>query len=295
MQEGTTVNSLRIMAALTAMTVLLLAAGAVVGGSLGMTVMLVVAILLNGISYWFSDQIVLGMYGARLVDAQAAPELLKTVTAVAQKAKMPLPAVYLIDTPVPNAFAAGRNPQHAALAVTTGLRQLLSAEELEAVLAHEMAHIKQHDTLISTIVASLAGMLTMMAHMVHWLTTLAAEREKPASDHWASMLEMLLLIILAPIAAAFIQMGISRRREFAADATSAAITGNPLALIQALYKIENHAAKEPMPEATPATAHLFIVSPFSTTANNWLLRLFSTHPTTTERILRLHEYAKRSR
>ncbi len=280
---------------LAGLTGLFLAIGAFLGGTIGMTMMLVLSLLMNFVSYWFSDRIILSMYGAREDTPQDAADLIRTVSGLVQKAKLPMPKVYVIDTDVPNAFATGRNPSHAAIAVTTSLMSTLTYEELEGVIAHELAHIKNHDTLMSTVVASVAGILTVIANITQWTTFLGiAQGENEEQNGISSLVEFIFLAFLAPLAATLIQLGISRSREFLADETGSMISGNPLALASALEKIDHYTQNKVMLEATPATSHLFIINPLNG-SSSWLKNLFSTHPRTSERIVQLTELAKRTR
>jgi heat shock protein HtpX len=288
-------NTVRTAVLLAALTGLLLAVGAFFGGTKGMTIMFVVSLLMNFVNYWFSDKIVLSMYGAREVPSQDAVDLIKTVSGLAKKAKLPMPKVYIIDTDVPNAFATGRNPKHAAVAVTSGIMRVLRDEELEGVIAHELAHIKNHDTLVSTIVATVAGVITMIANIAQWTAFLGlGNHDDEESFGVTSIVEFIFLVLLAPIAATLIQLGISRAREFQADKIGSSISGNPISLANALEKIEYYAKDKVMLEATPATSHMFIVNPFSG-AGSWMMRLFSTHPTTSDRVIKLKELAKNVR
>lgn len=287
-------NAMRTMFLLAGLTGLLLAIGSLLGGSKGMTIMFVVSIVTNFVSYWFSDRIVLSMYGAKEVTSQNAPELIRMLSGLAQKAKMSTPKLYIIDADIPNAFATGRNPSNAAVAVTTGIIKVLEPEELEAVFSHELAHIKNRDTLIGTVVATIAGVITMVANIMQWAILLGAGKSSEKGEHSpiATITEIIIMILLAPLAATLIQFGISRAREFKADETGSLISGNPLALARALQKIEKLAKNTVMPEATPASSHMFIVNPFSDT-NNWLMRLFSTHPDTGQRIEYLVQIANK--
>jgi heat shock protein HtpX len=288
-------NALRTMFLLVGLTGLLLAIGSLLGGTNGMTIMFVVSIITNLVSYWFSDRIVLSMYGAKQVTAQDAPELIRVLSGLAQKAKVPTPKLYVIDADIPNAFATGRNPNNAAIAVTTEILKALEAVELEAVLAHELAHIKNRDTLIGTVVAIIAGVITMVAHILQWsilLLSAGKNNEKAVPSKLTTMAEIAVMILVAPLAATFIQFGISRAREFKADETGSLITGNPLALARALRKIEESARHHIMPEASPTSSHMFIVNPFSGTGN-WLMNLFSTHPETEQRIEYLIQLSNR--
>jgi len=289
------VNTFKTTILLAALTGLLLVVGNAFGGSHGMTIMLIVSLAINLGSYWFSDKIVLSMYGAQEVTAQQAPDLIRMVSGLAQRARIPMPRVYIIDTDTPNAFATGRSPDHAAVAVTTGIMRALSYEELEGVLAHELAHIKNRDTLLSTVVASVAGVITWIAHMAQWAAIFGGGRsDEEEGGGMGGLVGSLFLIILAPLAATLIQLGISRAREYQADETGATINGNPLALASALQKIEYYAQHRVMPEATPATAHMFIINPFSG-VGDWMFTLFSTHPSTEDRVARLKDLARRMR
>ncbi|GBG54942.1 protease HtpX homolog [Sporomusaceae bacterium FL31] len=287
-------NAMRTMFLLAGLTGLLLAIGSLLGGSKGMTIMFVVSIVTNFVSYWFSDRIVLSMYGAKEVTPQNAPELIRMLSGLAQKAKISTPKLYIIDADIPNAFATGRNPSNAAVAVTTGIIKVLEPEELEAVFSHELAHIKNRDTLIGTVVATIAGVITMVANIMQWAILLGAGKssEKGEYSPIATITEIIVMVLLAPLAATLIQFGISRAREFKADETGSLLSGNPLALARALQKIEKLAKNTVMPEATPASSHMFIVNPFSDT-NNWLMRLFSTHPDTEQRIEYLVQIANK--
>lgn len=285
-------NNLRTTALLAGLTGLLLVVGSLAGGSKGMTVMFVLSILVNFSSYWFGDRIVLTMYGAREAGIKINPDLIRMVASLAQKAKIPTPKVYIIPTEVPNAFATGRNPRQAAVAVTAGLIRLLDREELEAVIAHELGHIKNRDTLISGMVASIAGVITMLAHLVRWTVFWGVGRGNDGNNSFKGVLEVVCLIILAPLAAGIIQLGISRSREYLADETGAAIAGSPQALSKALATIERYAAEKVMPEATPSTSHMFIVNPFISDTDSWIMNLFSTHPSTRERVKRLKALAE---
>ncbi|WP_371370882.1 zinc metalloprotease HtpX [Sporomusa aerivorans] len=288
-------NTLKTTILLAALTGLLMAVGAFFGGTKGMTFMFVISILMNFGSYWFSDKIVLSMYGAKEVTPQDAPDLIRMVSGLAQKAKMPMPKVYIINTEVPNAFATGRDPEHGVVAVTTGIMRALNYEELEGVVAHELAHIKNRDTLISTIVASVAGVITMIANIAQWSAFLGFGRsDDEEGGGIGGIIEFVFLVVLAPLAATLIQFGVSRSREYLADQTGGTVSGNPLALASALKKIEYYAKHQVMPEATPATSHLFIVNPFSG-AGSMIVSLFSTHPATADRVAKLEEQAKRIR
>lgn len=283
-------HGLKTTVLLAVLTGLLLLIGSFIGGKVGMTFMFVVSMAMNLVSYWFSDKIVLSMYGAREVTPQEVPDLIRMVSGLTQKARLPMPKVYIVESEVPNAFATGRDPEHSAVAVTTGTMRALGSEELEGVIAHELAHIKNRDTLISTIVATIAGVITMLAHIVQ-MEAIFGHRDEERNG---GILEFIFLVVLAPLAATLIQLGISRTREYKADACGSAIAGNPLALANALVKLENYAEQRLLPEATPATSHLFIINPFIG-SRDWLMSLFSTHPATAQRVERLEELARKMR
>jgi|DewCreStandDraft_5_1066085.scaffolds.fasta_scaffold05316_5 heat shock protein HtpX len=283
-------NTLKTVVLLAALTGLLLVIGRLIGGPEGMVVALAFAFLMNFVAYWFSDRIALAMAGAREVSYQEAPDLHRLVEQLAQYARLPKPRVYLIDSPSPNAFATGRDPAHAAVAVTTGLLSLLDREELAGVIAHELAHIKNRDTLIASVVATIAGAITMLVHMLQWALMFGmGRRDDEDRAGLAETVGALLMILFAPLVATLIQLAISRAREFEADATGARITGNPLALASALERIEAAVRFYPM-AVDPAASHLFIVNPLS---GETLLKLFSTHPPVAERVARLREMAMR--
>jgi heat shock protein HtpX len=240
-------------------------------------------------SYWFSDKIVLSMYGAKPVEEAQAPGLYRIVRTLATRAGIPMPRVYILPQEAPNAFATGRNPQHAAVAVTEGILRVMSEEELEGVLAHELSHVQNRDTLIMAIAATLAGAITYMAHMAQWAMIFGGGRRD--SDEEGSggggIFGGILMIVLAPLAATLIQLAVSRSREFQADASGARMAGQPWGLAKALEKLEMASKAEPM-EATPATAHLFIVNPLT---GGGFASLFSTHPPIAERVARLRAMA----
>jgi heat shock protein HtpX len=269
-----------LLAVLTAMLVLI---GGAIGGQQGMVIAFVIALAMNFFSYWFSDKIVLAAYRAKPIDEAEAPRLYAIVHRLATRAGIPMPRVYLVPSETPNAFATGRNPQHAVVAVTEGIMRILDEEELEGVLAHELSHVKNRDVLISTIAATLAGAITYLAHMAQWAAMFGG-RNRDDEEGGSNPIAMILLAILAPIAAMLVQMAVSRSREFQADATGAQVAGKPWGLAKALEKLQMANEAVPMADATPATAHLFIVNPLS---GQTLMRLFSTHPPLEERIARL--------
>jgi heat shock protein HtpX len=252
--------------------------GATLGGAEGMLIALLLGGGMNFFAYWFSDKMVLRMYGAREVDAASAPEYYSTVRELAGRAGIPMPKVYVIDEAQPNAFATGRNPQHAAVAATTGILQLLTARELRGVMAHELAHVKHRDILTSTIAATMAGAISAIAHFGFLFGGRGDDRPNP--------IVAIVVMIMAPIAAMLIQFAISRAREFGADSGGAEISGDPQALASALEKMERYAKGLPMPSAEqhPETAQMMIINPLH---GGGLAGLFSTHPTTAERIARL--------
>jgi len=252
--------------------------GATLGGAEGMLIALLLGGGMNFFAYWFSDKMVLRMYGAREVDAASAPEYYAIVRELAGRAGIPMPKVYVIDEAQPNAFATGRNPQHAAVAATTGILQLLTARELRGVMAHELAHVKHRDILTSTIAATMAGAISAIAHFGFLFGGRGDDRPNP--------IVAIVVMIMAPIAAMLIQFAISRAREFGADSGGAEISGDPQALASALEKMERYAKGLPMPSAEqhPETAQMMIINPLH---GGGLAGLFSTHPTTAERIARL--------
>jgi len=277
-------NTLKTTALLAALTVLFILLGGMLGGEQGMVMAFVFAAIMNFASYWWSDKIVLWMYGAQEVTEAQAPEFHALVRRLAQRAGMPMPRVYIIPTDTPNAFATGRNPDHAAVAATEGILRLMTQDELEGVMAHELSHVRHRDILISSVAATLAGAIMMLARMAQWAAWMGAGRsEDDEGGGLGGMVGMILLAILAPLAAMLIQMAISRSREYSADAGGATLSHKPWALADALEKLERASKAVPM-DANPATAHLFIVNPLSGSS---LLSLFSTHPPTADRVARL--------
>ena len=275
-------NGLKTMVLMVALTLLLVWGGAALGGKSGMTMALGFALVMNVITYWFSDKIVLRMYKAKEVNEAEAPELFSIVRTLAQKASTPMPKVYIIENDSPNAFATGRNPSHAAVAVTTGITKILSRDELAGVIGHELAHVKHRDILIGTVAATIAGAISYLAQMAHW-AMLFGGRSSDDDDRGGNPLVALAMMIVGPIAALLIQMAISRSREYSADEGGARIAGSPSFLAKALKKL--HIASQRIPlKANPATAHMFIVSPLS---GRGIFTLFSTHPPMEERIARL--------
>ncbi|NBU77593.1 MAG: zinc metalloprotease HtpX [Sphingomonadaceae bacterium] len=270
-------NGFKTLMLLSALTALLMALGFTFGGSQGALIALVVALGMNLFSYWNSDKIVLRMHGARQVDGQSAPEFYAMVAELARRAELPMPKVYVIDSPHPNAFATGRNPENAAVAATTGLLNMLTRDEIAGVMAHELGHVKNRDTLIMTMVATVAGAISMLANFGMFFR---------GNDNRGNALATILAVIVAPIAAMIVQMAISRTREYGADRAGAEISGNPMALASALAKISRGAAAIPNPVAQqmPSAAQLYIVPAH-------VSEMFSTHPATEKRIAALQDMA----
>ncbi len=278
-------NGLKTMVLMVTLTLLLVAIGGMLGGRTGMTFALIMAFGMNFISYWFSDKIVLRMYRAKEVSASEAPELYEIVRRLANRAELPMPKVYMIDEDQPNAFATGRNPAHGAVAVTRGIMRILSKEELEGVLAHEMSHIKHRDILVSTVAAAIAGAISYLAQMAQWAMIFGGGRD---DDDRGNPIAAIVMMIVGPIAAMLVQMAISRSREYGADEGGARLTGNPRYLAGALRKLQAASQRIPM-DANPATSHMFIVNPLT---GGGLVKLFSTHPPIEERIARLESMSK---
>lgn len=253
-----------------------------------MIIAFIFALLMNFFSYWFSDRIVLAMYGAKKLSREEAPEVHKMVEELCREANLPLPKIYLIPSENPNAFATGRDPKHASVAVTKGILGLISPEELKGVLAHELAHVKNRDILVATIAATIAGTVMFLARMLQYAAIFGGQ-SRDNRERGGNPLGLLLFAVLAPIAALIIQMAISRSREYQADETGGRISRNPLGLARALEKLESYTRRIPMFNARPNTAHLFIVNPLR---GRGLVNLFSTHPPISERIKRLEKLAE---
>ena len=275
-------NYLKTGMLIAAMTALFMGVGAALGGMNGALIALVIACGMNVFAYWNSDKMVLKMNGARQVDRASAPELYSIVEDLAARANMPMPKVYIMDNPQPNAFATGRNPENAAVAATTGILRILSRDELEGVMAHELAHIRNRDTLIMTVTATLAGAISMLTNFAMFFGGRGDERPNPIA--------LIAMMILAPLAAMLVQMAISRTREYAADKAGADISGKPLALASALSKLQRgvQQIENPAAERNPAAAHVFIVNPLSGARMD---NLFSTHPNTENRVAALQALA----
>lgn len=273
---------------LTALTLLLVFLGGTLGGQQGMQVAFMFACLMNLGAYWFSDKLVLAMYRAQPLEESEAPAVYRIVRGLAEKSGIPMPRVYLIPSATPNAFATGRNPKHAVVAVTQGILGLLNEEELRGVLGHELAHVKNRDILIASIAATIAGAISMLSSMARWTLMFSGGRRDDRQGN-SNPLVLLVMAIVAPIAALLIQLAVSRAREFQADEGGSHLTGNPLALASALRKLEAGIRRVPMLEANPTTAHLFIANPLRLEG---ITKLFSTHPPIEERIERLERMAR---
>jgi heat shock protein HtpX len=276
-------NTFKSTLLLVVLTLFLLFVGDWVGGRNGMVLAFVLSVVFNFGTYFFSDKLALRMYNAQPVTREELPRAYAAVERLTAKQGLPMPKIYVLPTDSPNAFATGRNPQHASVAVTRGILELLDDEELEGVLAHELGHVKNRDILTSSIAATLAGAITMVARMGFWASMFGGGGGRDR-DRGGGGMSALFMIILAPIAASLIQLAISRSREYEADATGAAVTGNPYALARALQKLDGYSKRIPM-QASPSTAHLFIVAPFL--GSGGFANLFSTHPPMKERIQRL--------
>ncbi len=278
-------NTFKTVFLMTLMMMLFMLIGSLIGGQNGLMIAFAFSVVLNFGSYWFSDKVVLTMYRATLVSKSEAPVLYDVVEKLSQKAMLPMPKVYIIENNTPNAFATGRNPEHAAVAATTGILRILTRDELEGVMAHELSHVQNRDILISTITATMVGTITMIARMAGWAAMFGG-RSNDRDD--SNAFYSLALMILAPIIAVIIQLAISRSREFGADEGGAKISGKPLALASALNKLTNYNKQVPM-DASPSSAHMFIVNPLS---GKSMMKIFSTHPPVEERIQRLDEIAR---
>jgi len=278
-------NTFKTAFLLTLMTLLLMAFGRYFGGQNGMLIALVFAAVMNFVSYFYSDKIALAMYRAQPVTREQLPRAYAAVERLTQKIGIPMPKIYVIPSESPNAFATGRNPSHASVAVTHGILGLLTDEELEGVLAHELGHVNNRDILISSVAATLAGAITMLASMGRWAMIFGGYGGRDRENRGGGLAALFMLIV-APIAATLIQLAVSRSREYQADATGAHFTGNPYALASALQKLDAYARRMPL-QASPSTAHLFIIAPFLGVNAGMFANLFSTHPPIAKRIERL--------
>lgn len=287
-------NNIKTTLLLALLTAILMAAGDMIGGRNGMLLMFVISMGgMNFMSYWYSDKIVLAQYHAQPVTAESNPKLYGMVERLAKNGQLPMPKVYIIPSEVPNAFATGRNPNNAAVAVTQGIQQLLTDDELEGVLGHELTHVKNRDTLISTIAAMLAGAISMIAQVLQFSAFMGG-RGDSRDGQGSNPLALIGMIILAPLAAGLIQMSISRTREFAADEGGGDMCRNPMALASALAKIDYYSKHGALPNASNATAHMFIINPMVGIGESFS-NLFSTHPRTEERIEKLKKQAQNSK
>ncbi len=280
-------SSIKTTFLLAALSGLILLIGGMLGGRGGLVIAFIFAIGMNFFSYWFSDKMVLRSYGAQPLDQTNAPELYGIVSELAEAARIPMPRLYLIDSDTPNAFATGRNPQHAAVAVTRGIMRICTREELKGVIGHELSHVINRDILVSSVAATLAMVVMFIGSMARWGAIFGGFGGRD-EDERGGIIGLIFMAILAPIAASMIQLAISRTREYQADASGARLTHNPLLLANALRKLEAANERMPMPDATPSTAHLFIVNPLSAAG---IQRMFSTHPPIEDRIRRLEQMA----
>jgi heat shock protein HtpX len=280
-------NSMKTVLLMSVLTVMLVFIGNLLGGNGGMMIAFLFAVVMNFGSYWFSDKIVLSMYGAKEITREENPEIFSIVQDLTMRGNLPTPRIYMIPGEQPNAFATGRDPEHAAVAVTEGIMRIMPNQELRGVIAHELAHVKHRDILISSIAATFAGAITMLAHMAQWAMIFGGGRS--SDDEGRNPIAGIVMIIVAPLAAMLIQMAISRSREFAADEGGATMSGDPMALANALKRLNAASEQIPMESATPATAHMFIVNPLSGAA---FMNLFSTHPPMEERVARLENLAR---
>jgi heat shock protein HtpX len=278
-------NTFKTAFLLTVMTLLLMFIGRAFGGQSGMIIALIFAAVMNFVSYFYSDKIALAMYRAQPVTREQLPRAYEIVERLTQRIGIPMPKIYVIPTESPNAFATGRNPSHASVAVTHGILGLLNDEEMEGVLAHELGHVNNRDILISSVAATLAGAITMLASMGRWAMIFGGIGGRDREDRGGGLAALFMLIV-APIAATLIQLAVSRSREYQADATGAHFTGNPYALASALQKLDAYARRTPL-QASPSTAHLFIIQPFLGMNAGMFANLFSTHPPIAKRIERL--------
>ncbi|ACH40277.1 membrane-bound zinc-dependent protease HtpX [Citrifermentans bemidjiense Bem] len=279
-------NRFKTAVLLTSLTLLMVGLGGAIGGQGGMYLAFLMALAMNFFSYWFSDKIVLRMYGAREISEMENPAFFGMIRRLTVQAGLPMPRVYIIPSESPNAFATGRNPEHAAVAATEGIMRILTPEELEGVMAHELSHVANRDILISTIAATIAGAISMLANMAQWAAIFGHRSD---DEEGGGVIGTLALAILAPIAAMLIQLAVSRSREYMADEGGAKLCGHPRSLANALRKLDQASHLLPMQEARPATAHMFIVNPLTA---GGIAKLFSTHPPMEERIARLEQMGR---
>lgn len=272
------------------LTLLFMLVGNLVAGQGGMVFALILAIVMNFFAYWFSDKVVLMMYRAKEANESDARDIYKIVRNLTTRANMPMPKIYILPIEVPNAFATGRDPAHAVVAVSPKLLEILGRDEVESVLAHELTHIKNRDILVSTVAACLAGAITMIAHIAHYAAFFGGFSRRDNEGNGANPISLLAMVILAPLAAALIQLAISRSREYLADEGGSLLTGRPLSLASALKKISSYVSAKPLVSASPSTAHLFIVNPLK---ESFIANIFSTHPSLGRRVEKLEKLASK--
>lgn len=280
-------NRVKSVMLLTLLSVILMMVGGVVGGRSGAFTMLLISFGINFFTYWNCDKMALRAYNAQPLSEQQVPELYELVRGLCRNAQLPMPKLYVIPTDVPNAFATGRNPDHAAVAVTEGLLSMLNRDELAGVISHELSHVKHRDTLVMTLSASLATAISYIANIAQWAAIFGGGRDEEGRS--SNPIALIVTIVVAPLAASLIQFALSRSREYMADASGAAISGKPLALASALLKLDDYAHHRVIPDAKPASSGLFIINPLSGVSG--MANLFSTHPSTKERVKKLREIA----
>lgn len=280
-------NRVKSVMLLTLLSLILMAIGGVVGGQNGAMTMFLISLAINFYTYWNSDKMALRAYNAQPLAESQVPELYELVRELCRKAELPMPRLYVIPTDVPNAFATGRDPEHAAVAVTEGILSMLNRDELAGVISHELSHVKHRDTLIMTLSASIATAISYIANIAQWAATFGTARDEDGNR--SNPIALIVTIVIAPLAASLIQFALSRSREYMADASGARICGKPLALADALLKLDDYAHHRVIPDAKPATSGLFIINPLAGVGG--VANLFSTHPSTEERVKKLREIA----
>ena len=280
-------NRVKSVMLLTLLSLILMAIGGVVGGQNGAMVMFLISLAINFYTYWNSDKMALRAYNAQPLSESQVPELYELVRELCRKAELPMPRLYVIPTDVPNAFATGRNPEHAAVAVTEGILSMLNRDEIAGVISHELSHVKHRDTLIMTLSASIASAISYIANIAQWAAIFGTARDEDGNR--SNPIALIVTIVVAPLAASLIQFALSRSREYMADASGARISGKPLALASALLKLDDYAHHRVIPDAKPATSGLFIINPLAGVGG--MANLFSTHPSTEERVKKLREIA----
>lgn len=280
-------NRVKSVMLLTLLSLILMAIGGVVGGQNGAMAMFLISLAINFYTYWNSDKMALRAYNAQPLSESQVPELYELVRELCRKAELPMPRLYVIPTDVPNAFATGRNPEHAAVAVTEGILSMLNRDEIAGVISHELSHVKHRDTLIMTLSASIATAISYIANIAQWAAIFGTARDE--DDNRSNPIALIVTIVVAPLAASLIQFALSRSREYMADASGARISGKPLALASALLKLDDYAHHRVIPDAKPATSGLFIINPLAGVRG--MANLFSTHPSTEERVKKLREIA----